>query len=571
MFCTNCGKNIRDGSKFCPYCGSTVKASGGEAAPVTQVQAAEPVAQVNLAAPDTAARTEGFGVSGMAAGPKKRRGVGVLLAVGAAAVAVCVVAALLLGGLLGGAKVKVGKAVSKSLNAHMEMAEAMGVQTASKLAKSKEFNQSVSLKLKDVNAQTGYYGPSLNDLEGLQVSFATAVNLSKRDLSASASAAYGSASLMSASAQLKNDTATIFIPELMKDTAFSVNTVTLGKDLKRLDADEDLWEISFNLFDIAESYLKPVEMDKAAAKAFIKAIEVKKTGKESVDVNGNAVKCTAYHVVVPEDAMLDLLKAWKDCVKAQGYDDMTLDMLRSIGVPEDEIGWIEDDVKNAASGTALFDALKEGIKELGDLELDVYLDGGYVMGVVWEEKIDGSNAEVGVYLGGGKNYVDDLSVEIKVDSESIRFESTGNHAGKSGKYSDESVLRYKSSWSSYTLKSEMSYEPKKSENNFSWAIKDDNVSLSMEGQLTANKNAVRIRLDELTLKTYGTERFTLEADYAVESYDAQSISAKKTVQLSKMSESDLEDLFDDIESEAEDWARDLVDEVPELSDILRYL
>ena len=565
MFCTNCGKNMRDGSKFCPYCGSSVKASGAEAAPVAPVQAVEPMAQAYITA------QEDFGVSGMAAGPQKRRGVGVLLAVGAAVVAVCVVAALLLGGLLGGAKGKVGKAVSKSVNAHMEMAEAMGVQTAAKLVASKEFNQSASLKLKDMNVQTGYYGPNLNDLEGLQVSFTTAVNLSKRDLGASASASYGSASLMSASAQVKNDTATIFVPELMKDTAFSVNTVTLGKDLKRLNADEDLWEISFNLFDIAESYLKPVKMDKAALKTFIKAVEVKKTGKENVDVNGNGVKCTAYHVVIPEDAMLDLLKAWKDCVKAQGYDDITLDMLRSIGVPEDEISWIKDEVKNAASGTALFDALKEGIKELGDLELDVYLDGGYVMGVVWEKKIDGSDAEVGVYLGGGKNYVDDLSVEIKVDSESIRFESNGNHAGKSGKYSDESVLRYKSSWSSYTLKSEMSYEPKKSENNFSWNIKNDDMSLSVEGQLTAKKNAVRIRLDELTLKTYGTERFTLEADYAVEAYDAQSVSAKKTLQLSKMSESDLENLFDDVESEAKDWAKDLMDEVPEISGILRYL
>ena len=79
------------------------------------------------------------------------------------------------------------------------------------------------------------------------------------------------------------------------------------------------------------------------------------------------------------------------------------------------------------------------------------------------------------------------------------------------------------------------------------------------------------KVKSMLLTHYGTERFTLEADYAVAAYDAQSISAKKTVQLSKMSESDLEDLFDDIESEAEDWARDLVDEVPELSDVLRYL
>lgn len=581
MFCTNCGKNIRDDSKFCPYCGSsTVSASNAEeAAPASQVQPEQTVLleqtvqPVQIAQPvqEMAPEQEEPGATGELTGRKKRRGLGVLLMVAVVAVAVCAAAVLLLGSLLGGPKVKVGRAVTKSLNAHTAMMEAVGADTMAKLAQSKEFNQTLSFKLKDLNYEPGYYGPDLGVLEGLDMKMTTSTSLDKRDISASIAASYGSADIMSATFQLKNDTATVFIPELMEGTAFGVNTVTLGKDLKRLDADEDLENISFNFFDITQAYLKPMELDKAATKALVKAIQVEKTGKQSLEVNDHTVQCMAYHVVVPEDAMKDWLNALKDCVKEQGYDDITLDMLRSIGIPEDEIDLIKDDIKAAASGSEMFDELKEAVKELGDLELDVYLNSGYVMGVVWKDRINGSRAEVGVYLGGGKNYVDDLSVEVEVDSEKFSFESSGDHAGKSGSYTDESVLRYKSDWSSYTMKSELNYQPKKAEDNFSWSIKGEDASFSMEGQLTAGKNSVSMQLDEVTVKQYGSELCTLEVGYSIAPYAGQSISAKKTAMLANMSEDDLEDLLGDIESEAMKWAEDLMDEIPELYEIFRYM
>lgn len=562
MFCKNCGKNIRDDAKFCPYCGSTTAPvdHGEEAAPVLPTQ---PV-QTEQPAQETSGEA-------VLTGRKKRRGLGVLAIVAVLALAVCAAAVLLLSSLVGGPKAKVGKAITKSLEAHSAMAEAMGVDTMVKLSQSKELNQTMSFKLKDLNYDMGYYSPDLSVLEGLGMRMSTSTSLKKRDISASAGVFYGSADIMSADFQLKDDTATIYIPELMGDTALGINTVTLGKDLKRLDADEDLEGISINFFDIAEAYAKPMKLDESATKALIKAIQVEKTGKQSLDVNDHAVQCTAYHVVVPEDAMKDWLNAMKDCVKEQGYDDVTLDMLRSLGIPEEEIDWVKDDIKAAASGSEVFDELKSAVKELGDLELDVYLNGGYVAGVVWEGRIYGDKSEIGVYLGGGKNYVDDLSVEIEVGSETFRFESSGDHAGKSGSYTDESVLRYKSDWSSYTVKSEMQYQPKKSEDNFTWSVKGEDVSFSVEGQLTAGKNSVRMELDEVTVKEYGSELCTLEIGYSIEPYADQSISAKKNVLLANMSRDDVLDLIEDIEDEAMSWAEDLEDEIPELYDMLRYM
>lgn len=123
-------------------------------------------------------------------------------------------------------------------------------------------------------------------------------------------------------AGIKGTTVTGYIPELMDGTALGLDTATLGKDLDKLDEYGDLrdeiGDLSFNIFDIMDAYSKPVLLDKAAVKAFYKAVEVKKAGSETIDVNDYNVKCTAYHVVIPEDAMKDLLDAMKESVKAPG-------------------------------------------------------------------------------------------------------------------------------------------------------------------------------------------------------------------------------------------------------------
>ncbi|RAZ93552.1 hypothetical protein DK853_39685, partial [Klebsiella oxytoca] len=79
---------------------------------------------------------------------------------------------------------------------------------------------------------------------------------------------------------------------------------------------------------------------------------------------------------------------------------------------------------------------KEIVKTVGDIELDVYVSGGYIAAVVWEDKIEGERVEVTACFGGGKHYADDLSLEMRVSDVRVRLESTGNHGTEGVEYTD---------------------------------------------------------------------------------------------------------------------------------------
>lgn len=572
MFCTSCGKKIRDDSKFCPHCGASIESAG--TAPAETAGDPLPVQPVEMpqAVPDTVVLDSVQ--PDMTGGPiltggKKHRGLGLLAAAAVVCVVLVALIGVLLGGALGGAKGKVEKAVTKSLGAYSSAADSVGIPDLSSLLESKEVSRTFSLSLKDLGSGLGYSYSDLELLEGAGVRMSTATSLSKKDIGASIALSYGSADLLTAYLNVNNDTMTLYSPEFMGDTALGINTVTLGEDLKNLDVD-GFEDTSFNIFDILNAYAQPIEMDKSANKALVKAIEVEKVGKSSMDINEYTVDCVEYHVTIPEDAMKEWLDAAEDAMKARELDDVTIDMLRSLGIPEDEISDMKSDIKDAFNGSSAFDELKDAVKALGDLELDVYLDGGYVMAVVWEGRIDGNKTEIGLYLGGGKNYVDDLSVVIEAAGGEVRFASNGDHAAKSGAFTDNSTLRYEDDWSSYKFESEMEYAPKSKTDNFSWTIKGSDFTVKAEGQLTSGKDSLDLQLEDISLKAYGSELFSLEAGYSIAPYAKQDFPAKETMMLSAMDEDDLLDLADDIESNAEDWLMDLLDEIPELYSLLWY-
>lgn len=581
MFCTSCGKNIRDDAKFCPCCGAAVN-TGAAAEPqqapteplvqanrpaepvqAVPVQTAAPIqtaAPVQAAAPvQQAVPVQDYAYTGAAVNaPNKRRGAGALVVVAVAAVAVIAGVVLLAGSLFGGPKAKIRKAAVKSVEAYGDMVDALGIPTAAKLTESRECSLKYSLELDSLNPDEFYlYGLDAQDLEGLGVRMETAVSQKKQEAGASFTAYYGAADIISGMAGIKGTTVTGYIPELMDGTALGLDTATLGKDLDKLDEYGDLrdeiGDLSFNIFDIMDAYDKPVLLDKAAVKAFYKAVEVKKAGSETIDVNDYNVKCTAYHVVIPEDAMKDLLDAMKESVKAQDYAQVTLDLMEEAGLPKDTIAETKSAIKNAFDYDEVFRSLKELVREMGDLELDVYLKGGYIMAVCY----DNGGAEVHVHLGGGKNYADDFSVEVTAYGETVRLVSSGNHSGKSGVYTDETVISSDSSWNSFSVKSELEYRPKESGKNFSWSIRSTDASVNMEGQLKTGKDSVDLQLDELSVKAYGSQLFSLKAGCTVSSYSAVKVSADETLMIGNLSTGDLEDLGEKINEEAEDWVGDL--------------
>ena len=575
MFCSKCGSEMSETARFCPACGAPNEdlaapvAEDVTAAPEPAAEAPlfteEPVAEAAQAYADTDAYTGAY-----TAPARKGMGKGAVLGVVAAVLALVVLAAVLLLSLGGGAKTKLGKAAVKSLKAYESAADSVGVPDLKKLSESKKLTQSGSIELRSIA------GMDSDLLKGLGVRFTSGCDLKGRKLDFSGTAFFGSTDLIGAEASVDDSVVSVYVPEFFDGTAYGLDTTTLGKDLDKLsdgEVPEEYTKLSFNLFDLLETLdVDPPQIDKSANKAFVKAIEVKKTGTSSIEVNGKSLKCTQYHVLIPKDAMKDYLDAVKDAYKAMDYDKKLIEALRSLGLPKEELADIEDEIKYGYDeGFEGFDELKDFIKELGDVEFEVYVNGGYVNAVVWEGKLYGSRSELNLYLGGGKNYVDDLSMELRADETRVTLSSNGDHAAKDGSFTDTTTLRYRDSWSDETVKSELEYAPNKSSDNLSWHLKADDMTLKAEGTLAMNKESFDMQLDDLSLSDGGGEKqFAVRAGWSVGPYSAQKLSSSKTTLLSSMSRDDLEDLVEDVSDNAQRWAERMYEKNGDLFNMLSW-
>ena len=228
---------------------------------------------------------------------------------------------------------------------------------------------------------------------------------------------------------------------------YGLNTETLGADLKKLSGDDSVEDISFNLFDLMDIVLKAApgeESEKAvkeANKALKAALEVKKTGAKTMDIHGKSTKTTAYHVVIPQDALEDYVDAMEDVLSSVDYVSMYEELFQAMGVSGDDIDDLLADLEDVYVYGDLADAVKYFLDELGDVEVDVYLSGGYVSAILYEERIQGTKVEAALYLGGGDQYVDNLSLEIRADDSELLVESVGNHTGKGGAFTDETTIQ----------------------------------------------------------------------------------------------------------------------------------
>ena len=541
MFCGNCGKKVEDGSKFCPYCGTPVAPGQGDnAAPAQDVilNALDAGTETGTAAPAAGGSVAPLPARGqvMETG-NSRRNLGVLAGLGGAAALLIVLAAVLLSGALSGPKGALGKAASRSVNAWQAASDAIGMPDLKKLRESRKVRTDLSVQFKSFGGDLVHNTPELAMLEGFGFSASAGFDLPGRKMDFSAAANYGSAGLLTLWVQADDNVLSVGCPDLLDNRSYGLNTTTLGRDLDKLgmDLDEGMENMSFNLFDIIETFSKPVEVDKAAVKALNDAIGVEKTGKSPVDVNGRTVDCTGYHVVIPQNAMQDYLDVLEDACKDREFKEM-------------------------------FDALEQAIQAIDDVELDVYVSGGYVMAVVWEDIIEGSQVEMTANFGGGTNYADDVSLDLWVDDVRLCYASTGSHGTADGAYTDSSSFRIQRMAMdySYTVESEMEYHPKKASDNFAWTVKGDGFSVAMEGQLTTTNDSLFMDLDKLSVSAMGSELLRLGASYSVRPYTAPGYAAGSLTMLSSMDEDDFEELARDVTANAQSWAMGLISEVPEL-------
>ena len=528
MFCANCGTQLDDDALFCHGCGAR-----------TAVQENTPVSTPKEPKKKTPGKF-----------PKKL--IPTLAVVLALALVITAAAAIFVG-----PSGKLLKALAKSGNEFYSAAETAGLTNLGSIT-----------TMKDVRINYDFWLDKLagsSELEGVGVKGFLDASLSNEKIAISATPYFGSADLATAQVKLDGEKLYAGSPELTKDIFYMINTKTIGADMEEIFGVSGMEELGFNLFEVIKSIEKLAaeskDVQKDVTKAlsnFLEEIEVKKAGTETLEVNDQDLKCTAYHVTVTEDSMENLADSLKDIYESIDNTDAYTEILQSVGLPDEVIDEFESTLEDSADETdAAFDMLNDVIGELGDVELDMYVNKGYVVAAVYEMDFDGEEMEIILNIGGGKNYVDDISLRFEADGTTLSFTANGNHAGKGGEFTSEIKVKA----DKQTLAdAELSYSPKEKKDNFSFELSAPGTDLSAEGQVSIDKNALAVRMEKVKI----ANEITFGFDYQLDKYGSDRIKVAKSENLSEMSQEELYEVFMEIGENATDLLEELIDEIPAL-------
>ena len=538
MFCGNCGTEVKDGALFCHACGAQLAKKPEVKTPVT-------VAKKEVV--------------------KKERQGGKLPVAALAGIAAVVVALALvicfLGGVFDSPATKVGKALAKSGKAFNEVMENLQLTGLSDFQGKEEVSQDLALWL-DKNSN-----PLGLDNLGVRISMDT--SLPDRVMAMNITPFVDDDELVNLQLKIDNEKFYFGSPELTDDGYYMINTETLGEDFSDLLGVDEIEDLGFNLFDLIEEVEKinascdeQMKAIQKAYKEFAKTIEVTKGKAEKIDVNEHSLKCDAYEVLITEDALEDLLDALEDAYEDMDRTDEYIDLLESIGIPGEVMDEVEYSVDGAVVETV---GLRDVLEELGDIKVDLYINDGYVVAAVYETSIIDMDLEMILNIGGGKNYVDDISLQIAVDDEVLTLVSNGNHLAKDGKYTDETVIQMEIDGRKQTLaKMETTYSPEKESDNFEWMLKAEDMKISAAGSIHCSGKAVSVLLDDVKVADYAAFGF----EYTISKYEKDNIKTKDSVALGELSEDELADEMTDFGENCMEWLEDLLEEYPELEYLL---
>ncbi len=577
MFCGNCGSKLEDGAVSCPICGKAVspeapQGTGPVPAAPQQGPAPGPIPAVPQQGPAAGGGGNGPSVpvnpAPIPEGGKKSGRMGLIIGGIVGGLAVIALAVFLILHFAGGAKGNLGKAMLKSKEAYASAISGWKLPDMQKISKEQKTSQSFTLELEELSE---YY-----QLEGLGISGGSNVDVGGKHMDANLKLYYGSVDLATFLMSLDKTKLLVSSPEFLESTVVGLDTLTLGKDLENLGAYGGVEDLSFDLFALAEKLrTEPAELDDALMKDLWDAVTVEKGEKTDMDINGTTLSCAAYTVTVPQDALEAWLDGVMDAVEEQDPTEQMVEALEETGLPDEAVSGIEDGMKESLrQQKQAFKDVENALDELGDLELEVYVNGGYVSAVAWEGRLDGTRCKATLAMGGGKEYVDNLSLTVKAGDDTIALTSEGSHTGAGGTYTDETKMTVRSDGERTTVfKSKLSYSPKGKDDNFSWELSllpgDEDIDLKAKGSLVTSSSTLELALEELEMSD-GYNDTTVSLRYSLSPYKAGGAISGKTVMLSDMDEDDLLNLVEDVEDNAYDWVYDMMDEIDDLEDLLYY-
>lgn len=542
MTCRQCGNEIRDDARFCPHCGALNSPDMGSGLPEGAAPYSAPPSYTGPEAP----------VSG---GGKK----GLIIGVAVAVVAVAAVLIAVMSGLFSNPKKQVEAAFVKTAAAYAQAEETLGLPDLSHLSREQSYSQDISLVLNSVNSTL--VGYDMSALSGLGLRMAAELSGSERHLGFELSAFWDDEDLINF--YLTADDAELYFssPQITGETLYGVNTETFGADMARTTGDNSMENVSFNLFDLIDQAMETVDPEtmeqavKEANKALWEKAEVKKTGSRTLSVNGTEQKTTAYQVTFPREAMEDYVDDLAEVMSAMNYYDLYEEMFQSMGMPEEELEDFLSQLEDMDVYGELAEDIKDAIGKLGDVELELCLFDGRVAAAGWDGRVDGSDVELLITLGGGEEYVDNLGMEIAVDGVKVTVQSEGDHGCKNGAFTDKTTVRA----GTVRVTSELNYDPKGKSDNFNWDISVSGAgSLEMAGSLTApNKDTVSLELDDISLKLMGMEVCSFGLEYHAGPYQGNLQTGGKAEIITTMSAEELMRMTLDTQERALAWANEM--------------
>jgi hypothetical protein len=514
MTCRYCGREIQDGAKFCPFCGAANKEFQAEIGPEA---------------------------------PEEKPKIGLFIAIGAAVIVVAALALVLFGGLFSNPKGQVEKAAAKTAAAYAQAEKAMGLPDLSYMSREQSYSQRFALALNSINSDM--VGYDMDALSGLGMSLDANLDGKGRQLDFALSLFWGEEDLLTLLVAAQDAALYFYSPQITGEVSYGVDTETLGADLAARRG-VDMEDVSFNIFDLIDGALTEMDPEgleqslKEANRALWEDAKVKKLGSRALDVNRTSTKTKAYQVTFSEEALSQYVDRLEGVLSAMNYFSLYEEMLQSTGMPQAEIDSFMDALNELDVYGAMADSLRDLIEVTGELELEVCLSGGYVSAVFYEGEILGSELEVELYLGGGEEYVDDLSVEMRVEDIKTTLKSSGDHGGKSGAFTDKTTIR-SDAFGVFvpSIVSEFRYEPKKTADNLSWELSIPNAgSLDMAGTLTAGQDSISMVLDDVAVKVMGMEVCSLGLEYYAGPFQGAAIPDAEVKIITQMSEEELMDM-----------------------------
>lgn len=564
MLCNNCGKELSENAKFCWSCGVSIAPS--EAAPLDAEIPTEPEIPIVQEAPAEPVLTPPvFEEPIEPEQPKKPRRKWIPFAIlgGAVAAAAAIVLGLFFSGFFDSDSAKVQKAVTKSIGTFQEVGQTMDMPSFQYILDEHAYSMDFGFVLSKVQG--------IDDISGVGLSGSIDYNLPDKMLDMLLTPSYGAVDLLDV--QMKVDDTMLYLgaPQITGSRFYSFNTETMFSDLSRLGADvEGLEGIRIDVFEllqiIGEEFTRSKdEQDKLlkAGDELIDSIEAKKIGSEEITVNGHDIKCDKYEAVIKKDAILTYCEAMMGSTAGSGSSDILMRLCESLNAPQ-ELMAAANLIMSAPIGGEFTKALEEALADYDDFQMILYLKDGNVMAAIYELEIDGTQVKLELQIGGGENYLDDLSLGITADGQTILLESTGSHSGKNGKFTDETKLYVKGQgFSMRIMNSSLSYDSRQSGDNIQWTIGIPTITVNISGSMTYDSDSMTLDLSDISFSQSGEELLAFSIFCAVDQY-APSIEVGDSLELLSLSEDAFMEELAALDEKYEQWAMGMADRIPQL-------